>query len=141
MELGTADQAKDLVKYYKNLDPAENKRQLELSISNTFSFLQVGHLGAGGGAFTGPMRIRFVTFVCVSEFSGGEFHSGSLRKGRALGSARHRQTLRRAALQPLPAIQGGRDRLQEEPGSGTRCGVRFDVSDPIPCFSFRRSSR
>ncbi|XP_037531110.1 matrin-3 isoform X2 [Nematolebias whitei] len=53
VELGTADQAKDLVKFYSNMDPAENKYQLELSISNTFSFLQssqvVGFLPAPSG--------------------------------------------------------------------------------------------
>lgn len=41
MELGSNDQAKDLVKYHINYPPTVNGQLIEFSISNTFSFLQV----------------------------------------------------------------------------------------------------
>ena len=41
MELGSVDQAKDLVNFHINCPPTVNGEQMELSISNTFSFLQV----------------------------------------------------------------------------------------------------
>lgn len=45
--------------------------------------------------------------VCLSaEFSGGEFHSGSLRRGRPIRSDQHRQTLRPTTLLPVSAIYG-----------------------------------
>ncbi|XP_053284365.1 matrin 3-like 1.1 [Pleuronectes platessa] len=40
VELGSVDQAKDLVKFHINCPPTVNGEQVELSISNTFSFLQ-----------------------------------------------------------------------------------------------------
>nr|XP_015807869.2 matrin 3-like 1.1 isoform X2 [Nothobranchius furzeri] len=40
VELGSADQAKDLVKFYNNSDLAVTKKQIEFSISSTFTFLQ-----------------------------------------------------------------------------------------------------
>jgi len=41
VELGSIDQAKDLVKYYKNSPLTVNGEQMEFTISNTFNFLQV----------------------------------------------------------------------------------------------------
>lgn len=41
MELGSVDQAKDLVKFHVNYPPTVNGEQIQFSISNTFSFLQV----------------------------------------------------------------------------------------------------
>ncbi|XP_051810738.1 LOW QUALITY PROTEIN: matrin-3-like [Acanthochromis polyacanthus] len=40
LELGTVDQAKDLVKFHVNYPPTVNGENIEFSISNTFSFLQ-----------------------------------------------------------------------------------------------------
>ncbi|XP_069387414.1 matrin 3-like 1.1 isoform X5 [Paralichthys olivaceus] len=40
VELGSIDQAKDLVKFHINCPPTVNGEQMEFSISNTFSFLQ-----------------------------------------------------------------------------------------------------
>lgn len=44
MELGSADQAKDLVKFHINYPPTVNGEQIEFSFSNTFNFLQVSSL-------------------------------------------------------------------------------------------------
>ena len=41
MELGSVDQAKDLVKFHVNYPPTVNGEQMEFSISTTFNFLQV----------------------------------------------------------------------------------------------------
>lgn len=41
VELGSVDQAKDLVKFHVNCPPTVNGEQMEFSVSNTFSFLQV----------------------------------------------------------------------------------------------------
>lgn len=41
MELGSVDQAKDLVKFHENHPPTVNGGQMEFRMSNTFSFLQV----------------------------------------------------------------------------------------------------
>lgn len=41
MELGSVDQAKDLVKFHENHPPTVNGEQMEFRMSNTFSFLQV----------------------------------------------------------------------------------------------------
>ncbi|TNN34310.1 Matrin-3 [Liparis tanakae] len=40
VELGSIDQAKDLVKYYKNSPLTVNGEQMEFTVSNTFNFLQ-----------------------------------------------------------------------------------------------------
>ncbi|KAE8286397.1 hypothetical protein D5F01_LYC16086 [Larimichthys crocea] len=40
VELGSVDQAKDLVKFHVNYPPTVNGEQIQFSISNTFSFLQ-----------------------------------------------------------------------------------------------------
>ncbi|XP_071362757.1 matrin 3-like 1.1 isoform X2 [Trachinotus anak] len=40
VELGSVDQAKDLVKFHVNYPPTVNGEQIEFSISNTFNFLQ-----------------------------------------------------------------------------------------------------
>ncbi|RVE67616.1 hypothetical protein OJAV_G00104570 [Oryzias javanicus] len=40
VELGSVDQAKDLVKFHTNYPPTVNGKQIEFSISSTFSFLQ-----------------------------------------------------------------------------------------------------
>ncbi|XP_053179683.1 matrin 3-like 1.1 [Scomber japonicus] len=40
VELGSVDQAKDLVKFHNNYPPTVNGEQMEFSISNTFNFLQ-----------------------------------------------------------------------------------------------------
>ncbi|KAM7418236.1 hypothetical protein PAMA_017748 [Pampus argenteus] len=40
VELGSIDQAKDLVKFHNNYPPTVNGEQMEFSISNTFNFLQ-----------------------------------------------------------------------------------------------------
>ncbi|XP_035804469.2 matrin-3-like isoform X3 [Amphiprion ocellaris] len=40
LELGTLDQAKDLVKFHVNYPPTVNGEKIEFSISNTFSFLR-----------------------------------------------------------------------------------------------------
>ncbi|KAM9850180.1 uncharacterized protein ACBR49_007398 [Aulostomus maculatus] len=40
VELGSVDQAKDLVKFHINYPPSVNGEQMEFSISNTFNFLQ-----------------------------------------------------------------------------------------------------
>uniref|UniRef100_A0A3Q1IX49 RRM domain-containing protein n=1 Tax=Anabas testudineus TaxID=64144 RepID=A0A3Q1IX49_ANATE len=40
VELGSADQAKDLVKFHINYPPTVNGEQIEFSFSNTFNFLQ-----------------------------------------------------------------------------------------------------
>lgn len=41
VELGSVDQAKDLVKLYKNQPITVNGQQVEFKMSHTFSFLQV----------------------------------------------------------------------------------------------------
>lgn len=41
VELGSVDQAKDLVKFHKNFPALVNGEKMEMSISNTFTFLQV----------------------------------------------------------------------------------------------------
>lgn len=41
MELGSVDQARDLVKFHQNQPPTFNGEQMEFSMSHTFSFLQV----------------------------------------------------------------------------------------------------
>lgn len=41
VELGSVDQAKDLVKFHVNYPPTVNGEQIEFSISSTFNFLQV----------------------------------------------------------------------------------------------------
>ncbi|AWP11585.1 putative matrin-3 [Scophthalmus maximus] len=47
VELGSVDQAKDLVKFHVNCPPTVNGEQMEFSVSNTFSFLQL-HSGSVG---------------------------------------------------------------------------------------------
>uniref|UniRef100_A0A096M938 Matrin-3-like n=1 Tax=Poecilia formosa TaxID=48698 RepID=A0A096M938_POEFO len=44
VEMGSSDQAKDLVKFYSSSDPEARKVKVEFNISNAFSFLQVQHL-------------------------------------------------------------------------------------------------
>lgn len=41
VELGSVDQAKDLVKLYRNQPVTVNGQQVEFKMSHTFSFLQV----------------------------------------------------------------------------------------------------
>lgn len=41
MELGSVDQAKDLVKFYQNQPLSINGHQVDFQMSHTFSFLQV----------------------------------------------------------------------------------------------------
>lgn len=41
VELGSIDQAKDLVKFHVNYPPTVNGQQMEFRITNTFTFLQV----------------------------------------------------------------------------------------------------
>lgn len=44
VELGSVDQAKDLVKLYENQPVTVNGQQVEFKMSHTFSFLQVSLL-------------------------------------------------------------------------------------------------
>lgn len=41
MEMGSVDQAKDLVKFHSNYPPTVNGEQLVFSVSSAFNFLQV----------------------------------------------------------------------------------------------------
>lgn len=41
VELGSVDQANELVKFHRNNPPIVNGEQMEFNISNTFNFLQV----------------------------------------------------------------------------------------------------
>ncbi|XP_044061909.1 matrin 3-like 1.1 isoform X5 [Siniperca chuatsi] len=53
VELGSVDQAKDLVKFHVNYPPTVNGEQMEFRISNTFSFLQSSRVVSFSPAPTG----------------------------------------------------------------------------------------
>lgn len=44
MELGSAEQVNDLVKFHVNYPPTVSGKQIEFSISTTFSFLRVSRV-------------------------------------------------------------------------------------------------
>lgn len=123
MELGSVDQANDLVKLYSNCPPAVNGEPMDFSISTTFSFLQVDlhptkvscfiveiYPGGNQRATLYSREVWVQTKSChfcvSSEFSSGEFHSSSDGRERPIRSYQHRETLRLTALHTVPAIDG-----------------------------------